>query len=306
MDWTDISITLPVAGLEQASDIAQLVATGGIYIEDYSDLATEAPKIAHIDLIDEDLLSRDPNVAVIHIYISPDENAQETMDFLSESLTREELVFALDCQPVREEDWANAWKDYYHPQELSTRLAICPSWESYTPKPGQRVIHLDPGMAFGTGTHETTRLCLGLLEESVAMGSSILDIGTGSGILAIGARLLGSGHTVAIDIDPMAVRVAGENASLNGITDINFLCGDLAEQINERFDIICANIVADVIIRLAPSIPALLKRGGVFIASGIIEQRAPEVVNALSEVGFTAGKTLTAGGWTAITFSERG
>lgn len=300
MDWTELSITVPVAHIENASAIAQMVAGAGIYVEDYSDLEEKTLEIAHIDLIDEDLVKKDRNTAIIHIYLSPDQSPAEPISYIGSRLESCNIPFTISTAGVREEDWATAWKTYYHPIELSDKLAICPSWEDYTPKPNQKVICLDPGMAFGTGTHETTRLCLSLLEDALSEGMSMLDVGCGSGILAICAKLLGSGRTVGVDIDDVAVRVAKENAELNGCKDIELLCGDLATDIIGTFDVICANIVADAILRLAKDLPSLMHDKSICIVSGIIDTRRSEVEEGLIAVGLTPVRVEEQNGWAAI------
>lgn len=300
MDWTDLAITVPVNRLCEAEAIAQMVSGAGLYIEDYSDLEEKTLEIAHIDLIDEALLKKDRSKAVIHIYFSPETSIAEHAAFIGRQLTSCGIPFEQSSNGVREQDWATAWKKYYHPIELSEKLAICPSWEHYSPKAGQKVICLDPGMAFGTGTHETTRLCLSLLENHLSSGMSILDVGCGSGILAICARLLGAGTAVGVDIDAVAVRTARENALLNGCRDIKFICGDLAQDITEQFDVICANIVADAILRLSNNLPALMHEKSVCIVSGIIEERCVEVQSGLVAQGLIPIEKRLENGWAAI------
>ncbi|MEG2174829.1 MAG: 50S ribosomal protein L11 methyltransferase [Oscillospiraceae bacterium] len=300
MDWTELSIIIPVAYVEQAAAIASLVAGGGVYIEDYSDLEQQTLEIAHIDLIDEELLNKRRDQAIVHIYLSPGTSPAEAISFAGQQLSKCEIPFSIETKGVREEDWATAWKRYYHPVELSDHLAICPTWESFSPKAGQRVIRLDPGMAFGTGTHETTRLCLSMLEMRLRQGMSMLDVGCGSGILAICAKLLGAGRTVGVDIDSVAVRVAQENAILNDCGSIAFCLGDLATGVVGPFDIICANIVADAILRLACDLPLLMHKDSVCIVSGIIDSRRSEVEKGLAAVGLASIAVEEQNGWAAI------
>ncbi|HWP51983.1 MAG TPA: 50S ribosomal protein L11 methyltransferase, partial [Clostridia bacterium] len=300
MDWTELSITVPTAQAEEACAIAQMAAGGGIYLEDYSDLEEKTMEIAHIDLIDEELTKKDRDKAIIHLYLSPGQTPTETLAYIGSRLERCGIPFSVTTTDVREEDWANAWKTYYHAIALSDKLAICPSWEQYTPLPGQKVICLDPGMAFGTGTHETTRLCLSLLEDALSKDMSMLDVGCGSGILAICAKLLGSRRTVGVDIDEVAVRVAKENAALNSCEDIEILCGDLATDVKGPFDVICANIVADAILRLARDLPALMHEKSVCIVSGIIDSRCAEVEQGLIAAGLMPVRKALQNGWAAI------
>ncbi len=308
MDWTDVQITVPAKDIDTAAAIAQMAVPYGIYIEDYSDLMEEAPKIAHIDLIDEALMAKDRNNAIIHIYISPEQSPTEAIAYLSARLDQEPVPYTVDTSAVKEEEWATAWKDYYHPTKIGKRLVVCPTWEDYAPGEGELVMRLDPGMAFGTGTHHTTRLCAGMLEEAVTPGCRLLDMGTGSGILSIAALLLGAKEAVGVDIDPVAVRTAGENAALNGFGPDRFtpVCGELvhdrhlAEKLGSGFDLIAANIVADVIIALAPTFPRHLKPGGMVVCSGIILPRKEEVIAALDAQGLTVLQVEEQDGWCAI------
>ncbi|MDD3400442.1 MAG: 50S ribosomal protein L11 methyltransferase [Eubacteriales bacterium] len=194
---------------------------------------------------------------------------------------------------VDDEDWANNWKKYYKPLNIGERLLVLPSWEP-APQTDRVILKLDPGMAFGTGAHQTTRMCLEYLEKTVKAGDTVLDLGCGSGILAIAARLLGAKNTIAVDIDPIAESIARENAALNGLDDENYkvLIGnvltdeELQCSIKGQYPIVVANIVANVIIALAPLAKRLVQKRGMFITSGIIAERKDEVVTALKGAGF--------------------
>ena len=300
MEWKDISITVPKAQAEVAEAIATGIAGGGIYIEDYSDLEQQVEAIAHVDLIEQELRDKDRNTVIVHLYLSPDENPAEVLELLRQRLLASELDATLKVTGIEEDDWENGWKAFYHAMELGSRLAVCPSWESYD-KPGRVVLRLDPGMAFGTGTHETTALCLRALDELVAGGERMLDIGTGSGILAIAALLLGAAEADGVDIDPMCVRTAGENAERNGVADrFHVRVGNLSDQASGTYQIITANIVANAIIALAPSVPALLDAGGVFLASGIIDEREEEVAEAIAAAGLAVREIRRDNGWVCI------
>lgn len=299
MQWTDIKITVPKLQADDAEAIATGVSGGGIYIEDYSDLEEQVERIAHVDLIEQDLLDKDRTHVTVHLYLSPEENPAEVLDLLRGRLEAAELEYSLAADGVEQQDWETAWKAYYHAMPIGKRLAIVPSWEEY---PTERtVIRLDPGMAFGTGTHETTALCLGKLDELVRGGERMLDVGTGSGILAIAALLLGAREADGVDIDPMCVRTAGENAALNGVQDrFTVRVGDLSEQAKGPYDIVCANIVANAIKLLSPAVPALLAPDGVYITSGIIDERRDEVAEALVACGFAIEEILEKNGWVCI------
>ena len=301
MEWTDIQITVPHPYAETAEAIATMVSNGGIYIEDYSDLEEQAWEIAHVDLIEQDLLERDRDHAVIHLYIPAQENPLEAISFLRARLDAAGIAHAIRWEKVEEEDWATAWKQFYHPTHIGSRLVVCPSWEPYAPQPQEVVLTLDPGMAFGTGTHETTRLCLELLEQVVTPGTSLLDVGTGSGILAVAALLLGARSAVGVDIDEVAVRVATENAQQNGVAGrAAFLAGDLTQKVEGTYQVVTANIVADVILRLLPDLGRFLQPGGDFIASGIIDTREQELVEAVAAAGYRIVEVRRLGGWVAI------
>ena len=305
-NWTELKLHIPAKQVEAAAAIAQMTVPYGIYIEDYSNLEAEVEEIAHIDLIDEALLSRDREHAVIHIYISPEENPAEAISYLKTMLPLSGIDFELETGSVKEADWANEWKKFYHPIRVGKRLMICPSWETCDTNPEDIKITLDPGMAFGTGTHETTRLCMELLEHYISKETEMLDIGCGSGILAVTALLLGAKKAVGVDIDELAVKVAEENARRNGVSEpLKLICGDLTEKVTGTFDVICANIVADVIIRMSKDIRSFMKPNAVLLCSGIIEPRESEVVAAMQACGLTCVTTLREKGWVAAAFAAR-
>ena len=299
MQWTDIEITVPQAYAGTAEAIATMVANGGIYIEDYSDLEQQAWEIAHVDLIEQELLDKPRDVVKVHMYLAPDENPAEVLPLFKERLEASGIPYELATNGVEQEDWQNAWKKYYHAMDIGKRLAIVPGWEQYDTD--RTAITMDPGMAFGTGTHETTALCLEVLDERVRGGERVLDIGTGSGILAIAALKLGAAAAEGVDIDPMCVRTAGENAARNGVEDrLTVLVGDLSDKASGVYDLITANIVAAAILGLAPHVPALLAPGAVFIASGIIDTRKEEVLAGLRAAGLEPFDVREKRGWVCI------
>ena len=299
MDWTEVCIRVPAAVVDEAAAIANMVVPYGIYIEDYSDLEQGAREIARIDLIDEDLLAKERDTALIHLYVSPEENPAEAIAFLRERYTAVGIDHAVDSNNVSEEDWANNWKKYFKPLPVGEKILICPSWETTDNPDGRAILSIDPGMAFGTGGHDTTRLVLETLEKYVTEGVDFLDVGCGSGILSIAACLLGAGRALGIDIDALAVKTAIENGLLNGLTAPKYeiRLGDLAKDVSGKFPVIAANIVADAIIMLSPAIPALLADDGVYIVSGIIDTREQDVLAALDNCGFTVTERHEHGGW---------
>ena len=296
MEWTDIRLTVAQRDAEQAEAAATMIAEGGIYIEDYSDIEQQVAEIAHVDLIEPELLEKPRDVVIIHIYLEPGAQPAETLAAIHARMEAAGIPYTVETAGVEQEDWQNGWRKYYHPMEIGRRLAVVPSWQDYDT---DRVkLLLDPGLAFGTGGHETTSLCLEALDELTAGGERVLDIGTGSGILAIAALKLGAASAEGVDIDPVAVRTACENAALNGVADrFVGLEGDLSDKASGRYDIITANIVANAIIARAPAVPALLAAGGRFIASGIIDSRADEVAAALTAAGLAPAVRREKRGW---------
>ena len=237
-------------------------------------------------------------------YLPVDERLENTLLRLRESLDAAPEFgppgsVEITIRFVAEEDWATAWKQYFKPQRIGRHLVVKPTWEEYAPRPDDVIIQIDPGMAFGTGLHATTRLCLCALEDFVRPGMAIADVGTGSGILAIAAALLGASPVAATDSDPLATRIAQENITLNQVENrVSAIEASLPPR--GVFDIVVANILADVILGMADSLVAALKPGGLLIASGIIETRAEAVRLGLAAANLTIRETREEGEWVAI------
>lgn len=300
MDWTEVIVCVDAAHAEIASAIANMVVPYGIYIEDYSDMETQAVEIAHIDLIDEELLKKNRNRVRIHIYFAKEENAAEAVAFLRERLLSEGIDTVIESVGVNDSEWSENWKKYFKPMEIGKRLVICPSWEKYENTEGRCVLKIDPGAAFGTGTHATTSMCLELLDDYAQSGQSLLDVGCGSGILSISGVLLGCDSAVGVDIDEQSVKVSKENAEINGISKkVQYICGNLTEKVSGKYDIVCANIVADVIIGLCGGIGDYMTDKALFICSGIIDVRAAEVKEALAKNKFEIVRECTKDNWCA-------
>ena len=281
--WTEIKICVDAQDIDKAADIANMVVPYGIYIEDYTALEQEVQEIAHIDLIDEDLLKKDRNKAYVHIYLEPDVNPAEALAFLSERYTSENIKHTIETDTTLEEDWRNNWKKYFNPMPVGEKLLIRPSWRDDYDAEGRVVLNIDPGLAFGTGNHETTRLCLEAVERYLKEGDTVLDVGCGSGILAIASLLLGAGSAVGVDIDETAVKTAKENAEINNVADrFTAITGDLTEKVTGKYNLIVANIVADAIMFLSKGVKEFMTPDTVYIMSGIIDTRADEVINAIS------------------------
>ena len=305
MDWTEVTITVNAKDVDKAGDIANMVVPYGIYIEDYSNLEEEAWEIAHIDLIDEDLLQKDRSKALVHIYISPEESPAEAVAFLRERYTAEGIENEICLDSCVEEDWINNWKQYFKPIPVGQKLLIRPTWEEVQDSGGRTVLDLDPGLAFGTGTHETTRLCMELLEQYVRPGMNVLDVGCGSGILSVAALLLGADKAVGVDIDELAVKTAVENAEINHVENrFTGICGNLTDQVTGTYDIVVANIVADVIIMLTKDVEQFMKPDTVYLMSGIIDTREQDVLTAVEE-HFTIIDRKEEKGWVALSAKRK-
>ena len=262
MEWTDIRLTVAKADADNAEAVATMIAEGGIYIEDYSDIEQQVAEIAHVDLIEQELLDKPRDQVIIHLYLEPGASPVETLALIAARMEAAGIAYTVETKGV----------------EI-----------------------LDPGLAFGTGGHETTSLCLEALDERVKGGERVLDIGTGSGILAIAALKLGAASAEGVDIDPVAVRTAGENAALNGVADqLTVLVGDLSDKASGTYDIITANIVANAILSLAPAVPGLMAEDAVFIASGIIDSRKDEVIAGLEAAGLAVQEVKEKRGWECI------
>jgi ribosomal protein L11 methyltransferase len=299
-DWTELILTVDTEHGDTAQNIAQMATDYGIYVEDYSNLEEEASAIAHIDLFDQDLLSKRRDKMLIHLYFSPKDNPAETSVFLQERLSAEEIPFDMSWTDCAMDDWLNNWKKYFKPIPIGEKLMIRPVWEENFDSQGRTVLNLEPGLAFGTGTHETTRLCLEMIERYMKPGDSFLDVGCGSGILSVAGLLLGASCAVGVDIDPLAVKTARQNAAMNGVEQ-NFtaVCGSLTDHISGKFHFIAANIVADVILLLLKDIRTFMEPNAVLILSGIIDIREQDVVSAL-EKSFTIIDRRVENGWVAL------
>lgn len=298
-EWTEVKIVVDAKNVDKAGDIASMVVPYGIYIEDYSELEKEAWEIAHIDLIDEELLEKDRTKAIVHVYIAPQENPQEAVAFLRERYSAENIDNEILLNACKNEDWENNWKQYFHPIPVGEKLLIRPTWEDEYDAGDRKVLNIEPGLAFGTGTHETTRLCLETLEKHINDGTTVLDIGCGSGILSVASLLLGAEKAVGVDIDALAVKTAIENGEANGFREPEYtiLQGNLTDKVSGKYNVVVANIVADIIIMFCENVADFMYDDSVFITSGIIDTREQDVLDAFDKFGFEVVGRHSEGGW---------
>ena len=312
MDWLELKIDTSHAGLDAVTEMLEQQGVTGVMIDDEADFQSFLENNRQYwDYVDDDLLAQKKGVSRVTFYLERNEDAYGTVAAVRmamSALKKEHPEYApllLTMADVADEDWENNWKQFYKPMEIGDRLIVIPEWES-TGVPEDRVaLRLNPGLTFGTGSHATTRLCLTALEKHITGGQTVLDLGCGSGILSIAALLLGADRAVACDIDEKCMDVAYENAALNGVGRDRYTVrwGDvvtdqaLRQELGGPYDVVVANIVADVIKALASTVRPLVKEGGIFLCSGIIDDRAEEVAQCLRDNGWTIAEARSSEGW---------
>lgn len=303
--WIQIKVTSKVENLDSLCAVMSMLSNG-LQIEDYSDLEDRILDGVYGDLIDESVLNADKTVASVSIYVSADKPTEYYTMYLGERLDALKIEHTIELIALCEDDWANSWKQYYKPIEIGERLVVVPMWESYENTENKVAVRMDPGMAFGTGTHETTRLCATLLERYVDNTTKMLDVGCGSGILAICASKLGAKECYAYDIDPVAVKVARENVKDNGVTNIECGVSDLLLGVKSgKYDVITANIVADIIIRLLPDISKFMHDKTKLILSGIIDERCEDVYASIAKNSLEIIEEIHENGWCALSVKKK-
>lgn len=304
-DWIEVTIITSSEAVEAVSAMLYNTGVEGVSILDPLDLIFRRDHTTDWDYFDETIIDTKSGV-VIKGYYKKDEKFEKHLEEIKTGVNNlpkcglDKGAGSVTAEKVNEEDWENNWKKYYKPIKVGEKIVIKPIWEEYNKNTDEIIVQLDPGMAFGTGSHETTRMCIKALERHVDANSTVFDIGTGSGILAISAAKLGAKKTIGVDLDPVAVDSAKQNVSYNDIDNIEILYGDLLEVVKGKANIVIANIMADIIIFLTQQVKAFIVEGGYFISSGIILSKKDEVISKLIECGFKIEEISIEGEWVCI------
>ena len=318
MQWLELTIQTSSAGIDLVAERLTVLGYDSFIIDDQADFDDflENNK-QYWDYVDEDLARRMQGVSQIRLYLEDGPSAMEEvsalrsqMHLLRSQYPKADLgTLEISLANLQDEDWENNWKQYYQPLPIGEKLLVVPQWLTPENPEGRLPVLLDPGMIFGTGAHASTQMCMIALEQAVHGGETVIDLGSGSGILSITALLLGASHATGVDIDPKAEDIARENAAINGLGTDRFtaVTGDviadnaMMERLSGEYDLVLANIVADVIIPLSPLVPHFLKADGLFICSGILEQRLDEVKGAIVKAGLEIVSVQMIEDWCQIT-----
>ena len=297
-NWTKLTAIGKTAQLDDIVAVMSML-DNGLMIEDFSDFSLNG---MYGDLVDDSILNADKETVKVSLFVPEEKNLSEYISFVRDRFSILSIDADITTDGMNEEDWAESWKQYYKPIPLG-KVTIVPAWEEYEAKDGEVIIKMDPGMAFGTGTHETTRLVMKIMQDEIHGGERVLDVGTGSGILSICASKLGAKSCNAYDIDPVAVKIAKENAEADGCDNITVGVSDLLRGVDTtggKYDFCVANIVADIIIRMMPDISAYLTDDAPLILSGIISMRADEVIESVKANGFEVVREERENDWLAL------
>lgn len=304
--WNEIKIVLKEEDLEYIQGVLYTMDVKGVSIEDPSDILGREQGPLTWDFADINIFEYGKDKAVIKAYFNIDVDVEEIIGEINDKIEKAKGLgvdigaYEIFSEEVNEKDWANEWKKYYKPIKVGEKFVVKPLWEEYEAKGDEIILHMDPGMAFGTGTHETTRMCLEAIEDYMKQDTRVFDIGTGSGILAIGASKLGAKDVVGVDLDIVAVDSAKENVGYNQLQNVEILHGNLMDVVEGTADIIVANIIAEIILVLVDDVKKMINENGVFISSGIIKEKEAVVTKALLEKGFRIIEVRREGEWVCI------
>lgn len=307
MKYIELQVITTTEASDAVSEVLYDEGASGVLIEDPNDFKILDRDEKKWDYVEEELLMQMGEDTKVKGYFLAEDFGDEKLKSIGLRIGKLD-EYGLDkgkgiitTREVNDEDWATAWKKYYTPSKIGERVVVKPTWEKYEAKAGEVVVELDPGMAFGTGTHETTMMCVRLLEKYVTDGCTVFDVGCGSGILGITAARLDAGKVLCVDIDEVSCKVSRENAEMNRVTEkLDIRCGNLLDVVSEKADVIVANIIADIIISFSEDAMGFLNKGGIFISSGIIRDRRDDVLIRLREEGFRILEVLEMGEWCAI------
>lgn len=303
--YTEIKIKVGVEDLEKVENIFYKLGKFELSIEDPRDLF-EKNYINFDTYFDEDeVYSHGKNICFVKYYLSNNENVIEFLEMIKSMISFEKIDCEINSNEIYEEDWANNWKKYYHTFKINDRIVVKPEWENYDEQKSEILINIDPGMAFGTGTHETTKLCIELLDKYVKENHFVYDVGTGSGILSILCSKLGAREVVAIDLDKVSISAAKQNVALNNLHNVKVLEGNLLDKKTEKCDVIVANIIAEIIVDLIPDAVKVMKNDGIFIISGIIESKEDLINEKILENNLEIIERVSDNGWIAFVIKNK-
>ncbi len=304
-DWIEVTILTSSEATEAVAGFLYNCDVEGVSIEDMADVEFKKKNLGYADFINESVLTIEKG-AMVKGYFKDSENFMNTLNYIKESVDNlGEFGFdkgegIVTYHKVNQDDWANNWKQYYKPTKIGDKIVVKPIWEDYEENDGEVVVELDPGMAFGTGTHETTRMCIKAIEKKVKEDTTVFDIGTGSGILSIAAAKLGAKHVVGVDLDPIAVESANKNVEFNDLNNIEILHGDLMKVVQGKANVVVANILADIIMSLSDGVREFIEEEGYFIASGILNTQRDKVSEKLESLDFKIEEIMEDGEWICI------
>lgn len=298
MNYREIKLKFKKEYEERVEIFLSDLGIDNMAIEDPDDLKIFQERQNAWDLYDDDLIKLEKGYIRFTIYLDDiadnDEREAKIMAYIKE------LGGEFSKEIIDDSDWKNNWKKFFKILKPNKTIVIVPTWEEYEKKDGEEIIKLEPGMAFGTGSHETTSLCIKKLEEYMKPGRKVLDIGTGSGILSIAASKLGASEVLGVDIDPMSVYIANENKKLNEVTNAEFIVGDLLSKVKDKYAIVVSNILAEVIVTMTGDLHKFMNKDGIFISSGILKVKSAMVIDSLEANGFDILNVEDLNEWTSI------